>query len=323
MNTEIKKATEVFEIRNEKIEVESDFRFDVESNTKISDNYLDDIAINKAFSIYREKFEIMGKDEIRKVRNKYGLSQRAFATLTGIGVATIARYETGQIPTNANNELLKSIRDDFRTVEKLFNRNKDNLKPKDQQKFQNKINEIANKNSTNEVLKFVQKRIESNGPSIYTGYKTFDFEKFKQLVLYFSGKINYLSKIKLNKLLFYADFKFFEEEILSITGLSYVHDYYGPAPTDFEILYATLYDSEAIMWKIFTGGKGEYIKNVEPFDPSVFTNEELEIMEQVVATFKKDNAEIISEKSYEEYPYKTTEMKELISYDDTGLLKHL
>ncbi len=45
-------------------------------------------------------------DEIREIRNFYGLTQRSFAALLGIGEASIARYETGATPSKANANLI-------------------------------------------------------------------------------------------------------------------------------------------------------------------------------------------------------------------------
>lgn len=323
MNTEIKRDTDIIVVRNEKIEVASDFRFDKETGEKVSDNTLDNAAIQKAFNIYRNRHDVLDKNEIKEIRNRYEVSQRTFAVLTGIGVATIARYETGQIPTNANNELLKSIRDNFRFAQELFNQNSEQLSQKSREKLEDKMSEIAEENSTNEVVQFAEKRIEGQGPSIYTGYRSFEFEKFKQLVLFFAEKVSYLSKTKLNKLLFYSDFKSFQQELLSMTGLSYKRDYYGPVPIDFELLYSALNESDAIMWRIFPSGKGEYIVNKTSFNPDVFSQEELEIMQEVKNTFKQDNAEEISGKSHEEIGYIETEMKRLISYDYADHLKYL
>lgn len=323
MSTIIKRGKETFEVRNEQIEVESDFRFDVVTGEKVSDNYLDNIAIQKAFEVYRKQHDIITKDEMVEIRNKYDLSQRAFATLTGIGVASIARYETGQIPTNANNELLKSIRDDFRIVQNLFVQNGSDLSEKNQEKLKVKLNRIIKENETVEVVEFVERRAKYNSPSIYSGYKVFDFDKFKHLVLYFSEQINYLSKTKLNKLLFYSDFKFFQEETVSITGLTYQHDYYGPVPKDFELLYAALEESEDIDWRLFPSAQGEYIENKTTFNSDLFTKEEIETLHTVLKSFEKDNAHVVSEKSHEEQAYIETQMKEKIPYHYADTLKHL
>lgn len=49
--------------------------------------------------------------EIKRIRQRYGLSQQAFARALGIGEASIVRYENGQKPTRANTNLIRAARD--------------------------------------------------------------------------------------------------------------------------------------------------------------------------------------------------------------------
>lgn len=47
-------------------------------------------------------------EEIKGIRNKYGLSQQAFARLLGLGETSIVRYENGQVPSKANANLIRA-----------------------------------------------------------------------------------------------------------------------------------------------------------------------------------------------------------------------
>ena len=47
-------------------------------------------------------------EEIKRIRGKYGLSRQTFAALLGIGSASMARYENGQVPTKANVNLIRA-----------------------------------------------------------------------------------------------------------------------------------------------------------------------------------------------------------------------
>lgn len=46
--------------------------------------------------------------DIKRIRKQYGLSQQAFARVLGIGEASIVRYENGQKPTRANENLIRA-----------------------------------------------------------------------------------------------------------------------------------------------------------------------------------------------------------------------
>lgn len=52
--------------------------------------------------------ENMSPVEIKKIRNRYGLSQQSFARVLGIGEASMVRYENGQPPTRANANLIRA-----------------------------------------------------------------------------------------------------------------------------------------------------------------------------------------------------------------------
>ena len=48
---------------------------------------------------------------VKAIRAKYGLSQRSFAALLGIGEATMVRYEQGAVPSRANANLILAAED--------------------------------------------------------------------------------------------------------------------------------------------------------------------------------------------------------------------
>jgi HTH-type transcriptional regulator/antitoxin PezA len=53
----------------------------------------------------------MTVEQIKDTRNKYGLSQRSFAALLGIGAASIVRYEQGAKPSKAIANLIRAAQD--------------------------------------------------------------------------------------------------------------------------------------------------------------------------------------------------------------------
>ncbi|MBO4352880.1 MAG: transcriptional regulator [Eggerthellaceae bacterium] len=48
--------------------------------------------------------------EIKDIRGMYGLSQKSFAQLLGIGPASMVRYEQGAVPSKANANLIRAAR---------------------------------------------------------------------------------------------------------------------------------------------------------------------------------------------------------------------
>lgn len=49
-------------------------------------------------------------EEIKEIRGLYGLTQKSFAQLLGLGTASIVRYEQGTAPSKANANLIRAAR---------------------------------------------------------------------------------------------------------------------------------------------------------------------------------------------------------------------
>ena len=72
---------------------------------------LDEASMLHAFQEYRRRHRLLQPEEIRQIREQYGLSQRRFAKLLNWGDKTIHRYENGAIQDKAHNSLLLFLRD--------------------------------------------------------------------------------------------------------------------------------------------------------------------------------------------------------------------
>lgn len=48
--------------------------------------------------------------DIKDIRARYGLSQKSFARILGLGEASVARYEAGQKPSRANANLIRAAK---------------------------------------------------------------------------------------------------------------------------------------------------------------------------------------------------------------------
>ncbi len=49
--------------------------------------------------------------DVKRIREKYGLTQQGFARLLGLGEASVVRYENGQKPSKANANLIRAADD--------------------------------------------------------------------------------------------------------------------------------------------------------------------------------------------------------------------
>jgi len=257
MSSHIEKRNQLFKVRDTEITILADALIDDKTNEIIFDRQLDNNAINLAFNRYRRTNKIISPQDIIDFRKKYKLSQRSLAALLSVGSATISRYEKGPLPSESLNNLLKQIMSDDVSFIEFFNQNKNNLSIEDKQKVESVLNGMKQEIKTNSVLNVYMLRNENNQANINDGFRKFDFNKFKNMVIYLIKNGTTLSKTRLNKLLFYCDFIFFSKNSVSISGITYMHDHYGPVPSDFELLYTVLRDQNVIDMVPFGDMHGE------------------------------------------------------------------
>jgi putative zinc finger/helix-turn-helix YgiT family protein len=66
----------------------------------------------RALEIYRAKYGLLSADELRSIRERFGLTQAELARLLRLGGNTISRWEAGRnVQTASMDVLLRMIRD--------------------------------------------------------------------------------------------------------------------------------------------------------------------------------------------------------------------
>ena len=126
-NSYIKNHTNSFIIHGKAYEVTAPARFNQQTHELMPDLELDDQALALADAMYRAEFGIVSIAEIKAYRERLRLTQRELAQLLGWSPNTIALYETGAIPTKANNRFLKALMSEDNTLLTIVNQNKDFL----------------------------------------------------------------------------------------------------------------------------------------------------------------------------------------------------
>jgi putative zinc finger/helix-turn-helix YgiT family protein len=317
----VKEIKEIYPVRGEEIEIEATVRYCEKCNELIFDEDLDTENINKAFEKYRLLNSYLSPVDIETIRNKYGLSQRGLAILLDWSPATIARYETGAIPSPSHHSILIMIRDNIEYVKELFERKYNQLGRLDKKRMEEKLHQIEDEIFERDIVNILIKKYQRFNDHINSGFSNFDFNKFSNIVLYFTKNISKVSKTKLMKLLFYSDFKNYKEYGLSVSGIVYQHLPYGPVPCHHWLMLDALTENEIIELKPFDNYEGEYIEPITDLDLSLFSTEELDTLERVTCFFKDFSAVDISNYSHEEDAYISTEDRDLISYDFADTLR--
>lgn len=86
--------------------------------------------MKKSFFLHIKGKNLPLPEEIKAIRNKYNLTQKAFSILLGFGEKTITRYENGSIQDDTHNLLIK-LMDDQETFKKVWKIRKNLLTEKE------------------------------------------------------------------------------------------------------------------------------------------------------------------------------------------------
>jgi len=314
VDTKIITKKESYNVCGEMIEVDADILVCADCGEEFFCEELDNQTLVKAFHIYRKKHKLLLPEEIKKIREQYGLSQRSFAKLLNWGDKTICRYENGAIQDKAHNSLLLFLRNPENMKSYLFD-NEISLDEKQIQKLVHTLEKLEETEESYIAKQFYESHFSSI-PCEDNGFKGFDYEKLCAMVLFFSHKNSELLKTKLMKLLHYSDMIFYKENGVSISGLKYAHLPYGPVPENFDILFGRLsFDHIAHIQISYDNGyeKHQVIPECE-IPNKILSDEELSVLERINKKFKDFGSSDISKYSHKEKGYCSTKQGEIISY---------
>jgi uncharacterized phage-associated protein len=138
------------------------------------------------------------------------------------------------------------------------------------------------------------------------GGKELDRAKFKELVLHLaqaSAEDEGFGMVKLNKLLYRADFEAYRLLGKSITGETYEKQDYGPVARELPRALDELGKDQRMQWQHIPSGP--YVRDVpepretEAADVSLFTDEEMKIVRRALEELAEHGAKSVSQWSHE------------------------
>jgi putative zinc finger/helix-turn-helix YgiT family protein len=243
--------SEIMDVKGEDISVVSEIPVCPKCGEKIGDSRLEADNVKRAYDIYRARHNLVSPSDIKKLRSKYGISQRSLALLLGIGEASIVRYEEGSLPSKSNNTLLRSAQDDSFMRHAFTGQGK--KLPPSQQKT---MSEVLSGNPDVQYHYFDAK--------VLSGYRVLDINRMAQCIHILSEKLNASYVTRVMKALFFADFMQFEQSGESITGLTYAALPMGPVPDGYRNLLQILETENLIEIQSDKVGSLVFSKNVIP-----------------------------------------------------------
>lgn len=273
---------------------------------------LEDLNQLTAKDIYREKHNLLTSEQIKRIREKYSLSQSDLALILGWGEVTITRYETKEIQNEKYDNVLRKIDENPYVLYDYFEINKDSFPQKKQVKIYQKIIQVApNIDQINLLIEqSLIKKHFSNDP-IIKGNTDIKIKRIFALLQYIVNSSFILTKTKIGQILWYIDMLYFQKYNYSITGLSYFNMKYGVCPLGLDLIL----DSPSIEIKEII--EEDYVKTIID---KVNSNYELtpdmkEIANVVIYKFKDMNTNEILSYIKNESAYKETNVNEFISFE--------
>lgn len=291
----IVKFKENCSIKETTFEVELEYYYDEKNDEYYTDCELTNKNLKIIRNKYREINNLLTDDEIKKIREKYGLSQKDFAIILGFGEITITRYETKQIQEKAQDSIIRLAENPLKLLEFLENNKQRYINAYSLKKY-NKLKEQINK------------MLNSNE---FTGNEQYSIEKTKAVIKELLSSGFEITKTKLAKLLWYSDFLNYKYYNTSITGLEYFHLDFGAYPKNFEII---LNDKDI---KVNVEYSDEFTKKTIISCNSNFdlSSNEIDVIKKVTDKFKNYNSKQLVEYMHKEKAYLDTLQGENISYN--------
>ena len=173
---------------------------------------------------YRKAEGLLTSSEISGIRAKYGVSQTDMCTLLGWGAKTITRYEGHQVQDKAHDTILKKLDRDSEWFLYLLNDARESFPVEVYQKYWETAKALYEQNQDSYLRKAIEASyVRFDGNPAFHGHTNLSLDKVVDVIRYFaaSKKVSALYKVKLMKLLWYADALSFKKRGFAITGLVY------------------------------------------------------------------------------------------------------
>ncbi len=282
-------------------------------------NTIEEENNERIYELYREKANIIKPRDIVNLREKYDISQRELTAILGFGKMTINRYERGGIPTKSQSDYIKLLIDnDSKFIEKVKEAYKNgNINDKTYEKIVSEELIISiDKEQIQENIRRYLRYALNRKPDIYNGYKSLDIEKVENIISYVASKVKNLTITSLNKYLWFIDMLSFNQRSVSITGLTYQNQKFGPTIIDKKYDEISLLDDKYIREDIETeNGNTTKIISKGNYKLDKISDTEKEIIDTIIKTLKNKTVTDISELSHREEGWKKTKRLEIISFE--------
>lgn len=310
----IRHEKKMLPFRKEQFEVVYQYYLCEDSGERFEDEHLMELNLNQVYDQYRVKHNIPFAEEIRNIRKQYGLSGSKMSLVLGFGINQYREYEKGDIPSISNARLIQLVKEPEEFI-KLVQLS-DELDEREKERCISNAGLVLKRSEAKKV-DIEQHLWGELKADAYSGFRRPDLDRFFAVLRFLAQKANPW-KVKMNKLLFYADFLHFKKHGHSITGARYVAIQMGPAPDNFDGLFneARMQGVVDINYVTFDNGNvGEQFKAGKKEPEVELAPSEIEILEQVINAFDGMGTSDMIRISHEEVAWMDNEKdNQLIDY---------
>jgi putative zinc finger/helix-turn-helix YgiT family protein len=310
---EMVNTIEDFNVRGELIKIEVKYYKCLTCGDEFEDPDSDYDPLDEAYREYRDRHSLIQPEEIRSFRKMYGLTQYELSKLLGWGGATLSRYENGALQDETH-EIALRLAMDPRNLLRLIKEAPGVISEEKRGRLINELKEAEEEAHSFERIYEV--RFGEYDANELSGFRKLDLDKIFNVILFFCKEGVFTTK--LNKLLFYADFKHYKEYAVSITGVRYEHLNFGPTPDKYSYYFATLIHNNSLRIEEVEFPEGytgeELFAEKEP-DLNIFLDSELKILASVKEHFQNFTSKAISHVVHKEKAFEETQYGQMISYE--------
>ncbi len=161
----------------------------------------------------------------------------------------------------------------------------------------------------------------SPATNVFSGRRTYSPERLGAMIRYFAAHGKDVFRTKLNKLLFYADLRFYARNGIGISGATYVNLPYGPVADGVTRVVDELIAAGDVEFVEVKDGAGRFVADPDAADFNELSEEERRELDAVLERYGDLSTSEIVDLSHEEMAYKYTRPGEPIAYEYGKFLK--
>lgn len=274
-----------------------------ENGEEVFDRNIEIENDQRLYDIYKKQNNLLTNFEIKKIRQKYDLTQKEYALVIGVGEVTVHRFEKGAIQTEAVDSIMK-LSNDPDNMAFLLLQNRKNIGESLYDSLLKKIKElqVLKRHALVDISKFdldVLEFEEASAIDVAKNIINIYNAKVDELASNYEIVPEYITNLKLQKLLYFVqaiclmvfDKKAFPEKILAWS--------YGPVVNEvyqqYKQNHASKINSES---------------NVKNISSGLY-----KIVEEVINSYGLFEANRLIDLTHEEEPWINTEINKEIRID--------